>query len=224
MSKHKFIYTLILAIVLVIWMMVEVLGAAKAMPNDLIEPFSTTKATVTEHTIAGYYVGMSDTAAQKNCASHPKFNYEWVPNPDDPGLFGCFIDPAKIIPPRDFKAKATASAYKHLQVHPGFTLVQIRDNKVANMFFVYFEPEQWNKELALMADFELIRVFQRKHPNGVDYDVNVYYNESNDTTLNGWFWYSGIDFFPPFGPDEAHRYNPKDRMYVIDYAEIDNRR
>jgi len=217
MSKQKFIFTLFAAVLVVLWMLFETLGSAKAAPNN------NNNTHVTEsYAIAGYHPGMSVADAKKNCENHnPNLNYAWLVHPAGYELAGCFIDPSKVIPPRD-ERPTEMSTYRHLQTHPAMAIAGIKNDKVASLFLIYFEPEQWKKELVRFgSSFELKSVEQKQHPNGVDYDVDVYYNDSSKMKLSGWFWYPGIDFDTPFGPDGAHKYNPKDRMYVINYAGIE---
>jgi len=205
MSKHKFVYLLI---ILVLWMLHATFSASSAKA-ELNAPY----------TIAGYHTGMHIADARKNCQRPTKFNYKWLGDLDD-DMTGCFIDPAKITPPRELMPEETAlGAYRHLQSNPAIVLLVVDKHRVVSILTIYFEPEQWSRELGRMAkNFEKTSTYQEKHPNGVDYDVNVYYNEDSKANLQAWYWYPGIDFDTPFGPDAEHIYNPKDRMYVIEYA------
>ncbi len=136
MSKHKFVYLLIAAIILVL------LDAACKLCQSRAK-----------YTIHDCWLSHRDAhrRCQKNCQRPTKFNYKWLGDLDD-DMTGCFIDPAKIIPPRELVPEETANgAYRHLQSNPAIVLLVVDKHRIVSILTIYFEPEQWSRELGRMA-------------------------------------------------------------------------
>ena len=213
MPKNSFVYVLVIAVLLTVWMVCNTLGAASAAPNTNMVPFGTDKV----HTIAAYSPGMHISAAEAVCAAqNPALNYAWVQHVD-PEFNFCVIDPAKIIPPRAHK-KPT-SAYRHLQVHPGVVAIKHNsDGIVEGVFLMYFEPEAWIIEKDRLGKFPVVKVKTKSSADvNVDTTYEVRYNRDNDAMLSAFVMEPGIDF-DIIEIDDDHKFVSKERVYCIDYS------
>lgn len=217
MPKHSFVYTLVITILLIVWMVAETLGAAKAAPNTNMVPLGEINK---PYAIAGYSVGMPIDAAEQNCHSlnntkiGAPLNYAWV-NHVDPDFVFCVIDPKKIIPPR---AHQPTSAYRYLQANPAIVAIKHAEGTVRGLFIIYFEPEAWIIEKDRLDRFPVVRVKTKRGAEGiVDTSFDVRYNKDNDSMLSAFVMEPNIDF-DIIEIDAAHKFAPKERIYALDYA------